>query len=91
MSEPTRTKPRHPGEVLFTHFLKPRGTTVSEAAARMRLPDESLEEILAGARDVTPQMAVLLAEFTGTSAEFWLRLQEAVDVCHAQRGVSPTA
>jgi len=89
--EPTRTKPRHPGEVLFTHFLKPNGTTVSEAAARMGLPAQSVEELVAGVRDVTPETALLLAEFTRTSAEFWLRLQEAMDVYHAQRRVSPTA
>ena len=90
MSEPTRTKPRHPGEVLFTHFLKPTGMTVGEAAAQMDLPVEPLEEIVSGARDATPETASLLAELTRTSAEFWLRLQEAVDVYHAQRDVSPT-
>lgn len=89
MSEPTRTKPRHPGEVLFTHFLKPKGTTVSEAAAAMGLPADLLGEIVAGTRDVMPETAVALARFTRTSAEFWLRLQEAVDVYHVQRRISP--
>ncbi len=85
MSESTRTKPRHPGEVLFTHFLKPRGTTIGEAAGGMRLPADLLEELVAGTRDVRPETAAVLAQYTRTSAEFWLRLQEAVDVYHAQR------
>ena len=89
MSESSRTKPRHPGEVLFTHFLKPKGTTVADAAAQIGLSAQHLQDIVSGNRDVTAQTAVLLARLTRTTPEFWLRLQETVDVYHAQSGTSP--
>ena len=54
----------------------------------MGLPADLLEEIVAGTRDVMPETAVALAQFTRTSAEFWLRLQEAVDVYRVQRRIS---
>ncbi len=84
MSTPTG-KPRHPGEVLLTHFLTPRNTTIEAAAEATGLPADVLHEVVSGTRTVTPDLALALAQLTRTTPEFWRRLQEAVDA-HAAKG-----
>jgi addiction module HigA family antidote len=42
-----------------------------------------MNEILRGKRAVTPDTALRFAKFTGTEAEFWLNLQQAVDLWDA--------
>ncbi|NUR54938.1 MAG: HigA family addiction module antidote protein [Acidobacteria bacterium] len=78
-------KPRHPGEVLLTHFLKPQNIAVEAAAQTVGLPADVLLEVVAGARSVTPDLALALAQLTRTVPEFWIRLQDAVDA-HAAKG-----
>ena len=42
-----------------------------------------MNEIVNGKRTVTPDTALRLARFTGTEPEFWLNLQQAVDLWDA--------
>lgn len=80
-----RRAPTHPGEVLFAEFLEPAGVSQAEAARRMGISLNRLNEIVVGKRAVTPETAVLLSALTGTSAEFWARLQTDYDLWHALR------
>lgn len=82
---PTHRAPTHPGEMLLEEFLKPAQVTQVDAAARMRMSVNRLNEIIRGKRGVTAQTAVLFSKLTGTSAEFWLNLQTAWDLWHALR------
>ena len=42
-----------------------------------------MNEIVNGRRSVTPDTALRLARFTDTEPEFWLNLQQAVDLWDA--------
>lgn len=42
-----------------------------------------MNEIINGKRSVTPETALRLAKFTDTEREFWLNLQQAVDLWDA--------
>jgi addiction module HigA family antidote len=42
-----------------------------------------MNEIVKGKRAVTPDTALRFARFTGTEPEFWLNLQQAVDLWDA--------
>jgi len=42
-----------------------------------------MNEIVKGKRTVTPDTALRLAKFTSTEPEFWLNLQQAVDLWDA--------
>ncbi len=42
-----------------------------------------MNEIVNGKRAVTPDTALRLARFTGTEPDFWLNLQQAVDLWDA--------
>ena len=77
--------PTHPGEMLLEEFLRPAGLTQVDAARRMEIPLNRLNEIIRGRRGVTADTALRLARLLGTSAELWLGLQSDWDLWHAAR------
>ncbi len=72
--------PTSPGALLLEEFLKPRGMTQTELATQIRVPYVRVNEIVNGKRRVTPSTALRLAKVFGTSAEFWLSGQLALDL-----------
>ena len=80
-----RRPPTHPGEVLREEFLVPLGLSQKEAARRMRISTNRLNELVRGKRGVTADTALRLAQLLGTSPEFWLNLQMTFDLWHAHR------
>jgi len=88
---PKNRRPTHPGAVFLEDFLTPLGITQKEAAERLRISYPRMNEIVRGKRTVTPDTALRLARFTGTEPEFWLNLQQAVDLweaMHSDRAAS---
>jgi addiction module HigA family antidote len=77
---PTNRRPTLPGEVFLEDFLEPLGITQKEAARRLGISYPRMNEIVKGNRAVTPDTALRLAKFTSTEPEFWLNLQQAVDL-----------
>ncbi len=77
--------PTPAGEMLVEEFLKPLGLSQAEAARRMGISNNRLNELVRGKRGITADTALRLAELLGTSPEFWLNLQNASDLWHAYR------
>jgi addiction module HigA family antidote len=75
-----RLKNVHPGEVLGEEFLKPLGVSAYRMAKEIGVPATRVSEILHGRRAVTADTALRLARYFGTSAKFWLGLQEDHDL-----------
>jgi len=73
-------KPVHPGEVLREEFLKPFGLTADELASKTRVDVERIQRIASCKASVTANIALRLALFFGTSAQFWLGLQSDYDL-----------
>jgi antitoxin HigA-1 len=67
----------HPGIVLLEEFLKPLGISQNKLALDIRVPATRVGEIVHGRRAVTPETALRLAHYFGTTAEFWLNLQQS--------------
>lgn len=80
---PKNRRPTPPGEVFLEDFLLPLGITQKEAAGHLRISYPRMNEIVNGKRAVTPDTALRLARFTNTEPEFWLNLQQAVDLWDA--------
>lgn len=80
---PKNRRPTPPGEVFLEDFLLPLGITQREAADRLRMSYPRMNEIVRGKRAVTPDSALRLAKFSNTEPEFWLNLQQAVDLWDA--------
>jgi antitoxin HigA-1 len=82
---PTHRTPTHPGEMLLEEFLEPLGITQRELADAIAVPYQRVNEIVNGRRGVTPSTALRLAQFFGTSTDFWMNLQLRWDLYHAQK------
>ena len=75
--------PTRPGVILLEEFLKPLGMTQVELAERIRVPYVRVNELVNGKRRVTPSTALRLAKAFGTTPEFWLNGQLALDLYRA--------
>ena len=82
---PART-PRHPGRILVEDFLsKVPGLTQAQVADRLGISRPRLNEIVNGARGVTPDTALRLARGFGTAPEFWTGAQATWELYEAGR------
>ena len=81
-------RPTHPGEIFRTEFRELDGVpriSQAEAARRMEMSTNRLNEIVAGKRGVTAETAVLIGALTDTDPRVWLHLQADYDLWHALR------
>ena len=79
-----KRQPAHPGAVLREDFIAPIGITQRELADRLKTTFRTVNEILNEKRGVSPDMALRLARFFGTSEELWLNLQDQYDLYRAK-------
>jgi antitoxin HigA-1 len=70
----------HPGEVLLEEFLLPFGLSAYKLAKDVGIPQTRVSEILKGNRRITADTALRLSKYFGTSAKFWLGLQDDFDL-----------
>lgn len=77
---PKDRAPTSPGEILLEEFLKPLGMTQVELAERIRVSYVRVNELVNGKRRVTPSTALRLARAFGTTPDFWLNGQLALDL-----------
>jgi addiction module HigA family antidote len=70
----------HPGEILKEEFLVPLQISAYRLAKETFLPQTRISEIIKGNRRITADTALRLSKFFGTSANFWLGLQDDFDL-----------
>ncbi len=70
----------HPGEVLLEEFLIPMQLSAYRLSKETFMPQTRVSEILNGQRRITADMALRLSKYFGTTAKFWLGLQEDYDL-----------
>jgi len=85
---PTHQRPAAPGDVLLLDFLEPLGVSQADFAKRIDVTPARLNEIIKGKRTVTPDTALRFERALGTSAAFWLNLQQIVDLYDAMHSES---
>lgn len=69
-----------PGEILLEEFLKPMGISQYRLAKAIARPQSAVSGIVNGRRSITAEMAWLLGQALGTTAQFWLNLQTTYDL-----------
>jgi addiction module HigA family antidote len=69
-----------PGEILLEEFLEPMGISQYRLAKAIGKPQSAISDIVNGRRGITAEMAWLLGEALGTTAQFWLNLQSTYDL-----------
>ncbi|MDC0358627.1 HigA family addiction module antitoxin, partial [Oligoflexia bacterium] len=65
-----------PGEILREE-LDARGWTQGEFAEIIGRPIQTVNEIIAGKKSITPETALLFSQALGTSAQLWLNLESS--------------
>lgn len=70
----------HPGEVLKEEFLVPLNISAYRLAKDINIPQTRISEIIHGKRSITADTAIRFSKFFGTTAEFWLNLQNLYDL-----------
>jgi addiction module HigA family antidote len=80
MRKKRKIKPIHPGQILSEDFMRPHGLNMNRLAFDLRVPVSRIADILAERRGVSPNTALRLARYFGSSAQFWLNLQIKYDL-----------
>ena len=83
MSVKGKRRPTHPGELLREETLPAAGLKSSDLASLLGVSERGVRALLNERRSVSPDLAHRLARVFNTTPEFWLRLQEAVDIWDA--------
>jgi addiction module HigA family antidote len=83
MRAKARRRPTHPGALLRDETLPAAGLKPSELAPLVGVSQRGINALLQERRSVSPDLAHRLARVFKTTPEFWLRLQEAVDIWEA--------
>ncbi len=96
MLKQTAKKAVHPGAVLRERYMVEFGLNINRIARDLRVPVTRVAEIVNECRAVTPDMALRLARYLGTTAEYWMNLQTdhalelaRVDLADIERDVRP--
>ena len=74
-----------PGEMLLEEFLKPLGLGQVDAARRLGISLNRLNEIVLGKRGISADTALRLGRLLKTSPQFWMRLQADWDLREAMK------
>ncbi len=90
MSSERKRRPTPPGEILAELYLRPHGISIARFAEAAGVTRKHMSAVVNGRAAVTAELATRIAAALGTSAQFWLNLQNAVDLHDAEanlRGV----
>ncbi|MBZ9853372.1 HigA family addiction module antidote protein [Mesorhizobium sp. CA13] len=72
--------PIHPGEILRKEYLAPLGLKPYTLAKKLHVPRTRIERLANEATPVTPDTALRLAKFFGTTPQFWMNMQASYDL-----------
>lgn len=75
-----KMRPIHPGEILREEYLVPLDMSPHALAMELRVPAPRINEIVRERRAITPDTALRLARYFGTTAQFWSNLQSSYDL-----------
>jgi len=70
----------HPGQVLKEEFLLPLNLSAYKLSKDLGIPQTRTSQILKGNRRITADTALRLSQYFGTTAKFWLGLQDDYDI-----------
>jgi len=89
MSVDNESRPKHPGEILRDEFLTGLGMTAHALAGELKVPPPRINDIVREKRAVTPETALRLARYFGTTPQFWLSLQSNYDLMVTEQEIGP--
>jgi antitoxin HigA-1 len=77
--------PPHPGRIIRQECIEPLGLTITEAAARLGVTRQALNNVINGKAGVSPEMSIRLSKAFGSKPDVWLGLQMEYDLAVAEK------
>ncbi len=87
MTIKNKMRPIHPGEILKEEFLVPLKMSANALAMELKVPAPRINDVVRERRAITPDTALRLARYFGTTAQFWLNLQTSYDLKITEKNV----
>ena len=81
----SRKNPHHPGETIREDCIEYLGLTIAEAAVHLQVEEAVLAAVCACEAPITADLAIRFEMAFGSTAETWLRLQNAYDLAQARK------
>ena len=78
-------KPPHPGRIVRQECIEPLGLSITEAAERLGVKRQTLNNLVNGKAGISPEMSIRLAKAFGSRPEVWLGLQMQYDLAQAEK------
>ncbi len=72
--------PIHPGEFLREDYMPELGLSVAGLAKRLGVTRQTVNEIIREKRGLSPEMCLRLGRLFGTTPQFWMNMQQKVDL-----------
>lgn len=76
--------PPHPG-LLIKEAMEALNLSARELARRLGVAPSTLQRVMVGKSDISPEMAIRLSVVIGSSEKVWLALQNDYDLWHARQ------
>lgn len=80
--------PPHPGEFIREVYIIPYDFSVRKVAESLGVSPSTLNRLLNGESNVSPEMALRLSKALGRSPESWLAMQDLFNLWHARKNVN---
>jgi antitoxin HigA-1 len=64
---------------------RPSGLTVKEAAERLGVTRQALNNLVNGKAGISPEMSIRLSKASGSSPDVWLGMQMEYDLAQAEK------
>lgn len=77
--------PPHPGRIIRQECIEPLGLTVTDAAERLGVTRQALNNLINGKSGVSPEMSIRLSKAFGSTPDVWLGLQMEYDLAQAEK------
>ena len=82
-----KMQPAHPGAVLREMFIKENNLTVTGVATGLGIARVNLSAVINEHAGISPELSVKLSEAFGTTALFWMNLQNNYELWQAEKKV----
>ncbi len=79
--------PPHPGEFIREIYIEPYDISVRKVAESLGVSPSTLNRLLNGESNISPEMALRLSKGLGRSPESWLAMQDNYDLWHAKKNI----
>lgn len=77
--------PPHPGEFIREVYIEPLGLSYRTVAAKLRVAPSTLQRLIRGQSNLSPEMALRLSKVFGRTPESWLIMQNHYDLWQARQ------